>query len=492
MRTDLDALLRDYPRLWFPAYQALGRLWESQVETHLNQSGFPVQVEWSQPATKLLLYASGDQLAPAATSLNFANRLLLQGAEVSEAPAEAGRGVVPVTLGWRKLGHLGSDHRIALRLTDTHNRTWASRDSLPQGGAASFTELAIGERLVDRHGLAIPAGTPPGDYQLRLSVYDQSDDHPLDLLDAQDQPQGVESVLATVQVILPDASLPPEALPVQYQSRFDFGQRVRLLGYSLGDGPFRAGDTLTFSLFWQALADGDEPYIVFTQLQDEMGTPVALSETPPIYPSDRWSSGTLLRDPHAIQLPATLPAGTYRLAVGLLRSDQSRLPVNNDDQVVLTHVHTTQRPHDFSPPSTQHLVDARFGDHARLLGYDLRGGTNAYPGHPLTLILYWQALGTFDRNYTVFAHLVDANDHIVGQRDQVPGNGDFPTTSWVPEEYLIDAYAIPVNADTPVGDYWIELGLYNPLDGARLPVVDADGQSLGDRLLLRETPIRVD
>jgi 4-amino-4-deoxy-L-arabinose transferase-like glycosyltransferase len=492
MRTDLDGLLRNYPRLWFPAYQALGRLWESEVETHLNQSGFPVQVDWSLPTTKLLLYAGGDQLTPATTSFNFANRLLLEASEVGGAPAAAGRGVVPVTLVWRKLGHLGSDHRVALRLTDADNRTWASRDSLPQGGEISFTELATGEQLADRHGLAIPAGTPPGDYQLRLSVYDQSDDYPLDLLDAQDQPQGVEAVLATVQVILAAVSPPPEALTVQYQSKFDFGQSVRLLGYSLSDGPFRAGDTLTFSLFWQALSDGDEPYVVFAQLQDDTGQPVALSETPPIYPSDRWSSGLLLRDPHEIRLPATLPAGTYYLAVGLLRSNQSRLPVNNTDQVVLTEIQTTQRPHDFTPPSPQHLLNARFGDFARLLGYDLRGGTSAYPGQSLTLILYWQALETSDRNYAVFAHVVDANDRIFGQRDQVPGNGDFPTTSWVPEEYLTDAYAIPVNPDTSVGDYWIELGLYNPVDGVRLPVTDADDQPLGDRLLLRETPIRVD
>jgi 4-amino-4-deoxy-L-arabinose transferase-like glycosyltransferase len=492
MRTDLDGLLQSHPRLWFPAYQALGRLWESEVETYLNQSGFPVQVDWSLPTTKLLLYAGGDQLEPAAASFNFANRLLLETSEVGEAPAAAGRSVVPVTLVWRKLGNLGSDHRVALRLTDADNRTWASRDSLPQGGETSFTELAIDEQLEDRHGLAIPAGTPPGDYQLRLSVYDQSDDYPLDLLDAQDQPQGVEAVLATVQVILPAVSPPPEALAAQYQSRFDFGQNVRLLGYSLSDGPFRAGDTLTVSLFWQALADDNEPYVVFAQLQDDTGQPAALSETPPIYPSDRWTSGILLRDPHEIRLPATLQAGTYHLAVGLLRPNQSRLPVNNTDQVVLTDVQTTQRPHDFSPPSPQHLLNARFGNLARVLGYDLRGGMSAYPGQSLTLILYWQALETSDRNYTVFAHVVDANNRIVGQRDQVPGNGSFPTTSWVAEEYLTDAYAIPIKPDTSAGDYWIELGLYNPMDGDRLPVTDADGQPLGDRLLLRETPIRVD
>jgi hypothetical protein len=492
MRADLDTLVRDHPRLWFPAYQSLGRLWETQVEAYLNQSAFPAQVDWSLPGTKLLLYARGNQLASAAAPFNFADRLLVERAEVGKAPLEGGRGVVPVLLEWRKLGNLGSDHRVALRLTGANGATWASRDSLPQGGDASFTDLAVGEQLLDRHGLAVPAGTPPGEYQLRLSVRDQAGDGSLDVLDAQGQPQGVEATLATLQVVAPEGPLSPDALPVQYPSVADFGQQVRLLGYSLGAGPFPAGDALTFSLFWQALAGGNPPYTVFAQLQDESGKPVALSETPPVYPSQRWTAGTLLRDPHQIPLPATLPAGTYRLAVGLLRPDYSRLPVGREDQVVLASIQTTQRPHNFSPPSPQYALDVRFGDLARLVGYDLRGGAGIHPGDSLTLVLYWQALETFDRSYSVFAHVVDAGGRIVGQRDQVPGRGDFPTTSWIPGEYLADAYAIPIQPDAPSGDYWLEIGFYNPLDSTRLPVTGAGARPLGNRLLLKETPIRVE
>ena len=492
MHTDLDDLVDEHPRLWFPAYQALGRLWEAEVEAYLNRTAFPAQVDWSLPNTKLLLYARGEQLVSADAPFNFANRLLVERVEVGAAPVKAGRGVLPVTLTWRKLGNLGSDHRVALRLTDASGRTWAGRDSLPQGGDASFTDLTLGESLVDRHGLLVPAGTPPGDYQLRLSVYDQAKDRALDVLDDQGQPQGVEAILATIQVTLPSTTLAPDALPVQSPLSSEFDGRVRLLGYSLGNGPFQAGESLTFSLFWQALVRGDEPYVIFAQLQDESGQPVALSEAPPIYPSDHWEAGALLRDPHEIALPATLPPGTYRLAVGLLRPDGSRLRVaGGDDQVVLTSVETTQRLHDFSPPSPQHMLDVRFGDHTRLVGYDLRGGANLHPGESLTLVLYWQALETFDRPYTVFVHLVDADDHILGQRDQVPGDGDFPTTSWVPGEYVTDAYAVPVNLDAPPGEYWIEIGFYDPLDGTRLPVTDADGQPLGDRLLLEETRISV-
>jgi hypothetical protein len=164
--------------------------------------------------------------------------------------------------------------------------------------------------------------------------------------------------------------------------------------------------------------------------------------------------------------------------------------VNGGDQVVLTTVDTLQRPHDFSPPAPQYPLDARFGDRARLVGYDLRE-TAARPGGALTLVLHWQALGTFDRNYAVFAHLITADNRIAGQRDQTPGDGAYPTTSWVAGEYLADAHAIPVNADTPPGDYWIEVGFYDPLNGTRLPVIGAGDGSPAERLLLKETRIRV-
>jgi hypothetical protein len=173
-----------------------------------------------------------------------------------------------------------------------------------------------------------------------------------------------------------------------------------------------------------------------------------------------------------------------------LRPDRSRLPVGGGDQLILTTVETTQRPHDFSPPSPQHALDTRFGDRARLVGYDLPE-TAARPGDKLALTLYWQALGTFDRNYAVFVHLITADNRIAGQHDQTPGDGAYPTTSWVAGEYMADAYAIPVNAGTPPGDYWIEVGIYDPLSGARLPVTGAGGGPVGDRLLLKETRIRV-
>jgi hypothetical protein len=512
MRADLARLIDDHPRLWFPAYQSLGRLWETQAEAILNRIAYPAQVDWNLPGTKLTLYGGSGPLTAAKPAFlpsgrpgvgNFAGRVMLDAVLLGSQPVEAGRGIVPVALTWRRLDDAaGTEGRVALQLVDTAGQVWAARDSRPDGGRASFASLAPGETMLDRHGVLVPAGTPPGEYVLRLSVVNEAAERPLDVLDGDGQPQGSAIGLGTVQVILPHVPLTAEALPIQHPQPADFAGGVRLLGYSLGDTPVAAGERLAFSLFWQALADQTIPFVVFAQLQDADSRPLALSETPPAYPADRWLAGMLLRDPRYIPLPPALPAGEYRLAVGLLRPDGSRVAADGTDQVILTRVPTTQREHRFEPPrppedtrpaslQSWHTISADFGNQARLVAWQVDATQSAVPGESLALTLHWQALAPFVRRYTVFVHLVDEQDRIFGQQDQEPGGGRFPTTGWVPGEYLADEYRVPINPATPAGIYYIEVGLYDPMDGTRLPVT-AVGQAVPEtRLLLRDTPIRV-
>jgi hypothetical protein len=227
----------------------------------------------------------------------------------------------------------------------------------------------------------------------------------------------------------------------------------------------KTGEVLPVNLFWQGLTDQLPDLTFFDQLQDEQGQALALTERPPSYPTTAWSSGTLLRDLHRLRLPATVPPGQYKLVAGVLRPDKSRLQVDGTDQVILGLVTVEGRPHEFDPPQPQVEVDAIFGDIARLVGYDLAVPTALAAGDAVQLTLYWQSKTNnnqrFERNWTIFAHIVDVEGRIWGQRDQLPGAGEFPTTSWVPEEYITDNREIVLNPDTPPGTYFIEIGLYD-------------------------------
>jgi hypothetical protein len=126
--------------------------------------------------------------------------------------------------------------------------------------------------------------------------------------------------------------------------------------------------------------------------------------------------------------------------------------------------------------------NARFGEAAELLGYELRPGEpraritplegaderTPAAGEPLQINLYWRALADTDVDYVLFIHVYDANDQRVAQRDLPLRYGDYPTSRWQPGELVIDRADMPLPA-LPPGDYRLLIGLYDPATGAALP-----------------------
>jgi len=104
----------------------------------------------------------------------------------------------------------------------------------------------------------------------------------------------------------------------------------------------------------------------------------------------------------------------------------------------------------------------------RLAGYGLT--PSARPSGEILLTLRWQSLQAIDTNYHVFVHLLDTHDQKVAQRDGQPVQWLRPTSTWQPDEEIIDQYGLLLPSDLPVGDYTIVVGLYDPVNGQRLPV----------------------
>ncbi|MFQ5886495.1 MAG: hypothetical protein ACE5II_04585, partial [Anaerolineae bacterium] len=53
-------------------------------------------------------------------------------------------------------------------------------------------------------------------------------------------------------------------------------------------------------------------------------------------------------------------------------------------------------------------------------------------------------------------------------RDSQPLNGFRPTSTWAAGEEVTDHHGLPLPADIPAGDYWLEVGLYEAATGNRL------------------------
>jgi 4-amino-4-deoxy-L-arabinose transferase-like glycosyltransferase len=80
----------------------------------------------------------------------------------------------------------------------------------------------------------------------------------------------------------------------------------------------------------------------------------------------------------------------------------------------------------------------------------------------------------------VFTHLLDAQGVLLGGDD---GLWVDPVTLQ-PGDYFVQAHRIRVAASGTEGWYELEIGLYDPKTGQRWSAVDADGQPIGDSLLV--------
>jgi hypothetical protein len=92
----------------------------------------------------------------------------------------------------------------------------------------------------------------------------------------------------------------------------------------------------------------------------------------------------------------------------------------------------------------------------------------------------------------LFIHVVPLDgDNPVAQADGAPSVAERLTLTWDdPSETLISAaFPVALPADLASGEYRVMIGLYNYVDGARLPISDADGKALGDSLELMRLKI---
>lgn len=135
----------------------------------------------------------------------------------------------------------------------------------------------------------------------------------------------------------------------------------------------------------------------------------------------------------------------------------------------------------------QYQREVLLGERIRFLGYNLLN-SEVEAGDILPLTLFWEALEPLEERYKVFIHLLDAQDHIVGQRDAEPGGGAKITTAWQKGEIIADNYGVLILPGTPPGQYRVEVGIYSLLSGERLPTKEG-GEVPDSRFFL--SPIRV-
>ncbi len=380
---------------------------------------------------------------------------------------------------WQTVASPEANCTAFLHLVDGSGHLWGQVDlPLRNERGEGTAEWPVGVEETIRYLLDPWPGIPPGHYELLAGLYRSDTQQRLSVRDGQGQPVGDVVSLGQVQVISSPLQPRVEELAIPYSLQREIGNSILLLGYGLSPLSVQPGMKLHLDLFWQVIAPSEEDY----ELLVEFGGEEKSAAIPnPFYPSSQWRAGEVLRGQFDIPVPADLANGEYPVRINLVRPDGSHLLA---EPVLLGRVGVKGRARSFEVPAISYRLDLRLGDRVTLLGYDLPK-PRVQPREPLRLTLYWQAQGPTDAAYTVFTHLLGPEGRVVAQKDSPPQGGAAPTTGWLPGEVIADEYQIPIPSELPPGPFQLEVGMYDPATGERLPVYDVQGNRLPeDRALL--------
>jgi hypothetical protein len=234
--------------------------------------------------------------------------------------------IVQVQLTWTTDSPLDTPFVVFVQALDQANHLVGQRDAEP---AISSTQWTPGQTVLDRHGVLIEPGTPPGEYRIIVGLYDAVTGQRLPA-------RGGDFVeIERITVERPAAPPPLQALRFRHPVGTDIGT-LRLLGYDRyklshshdPDTPLNPGDPLHMVLFWQTHSRPQVNWQVAIELiSTKSASPIVQGVFPAAgvtYPTAEWEPEEVVRAQFDIFLPGDVAPGSYQMRLRLL--DESGTP----------------------------------------------------------------------------------------------------------------------------------------------------------------------
>ena len=366
---------------------------------------------------------------------------------------------LPIHLYWTTHARPSAHYQSVIHLVGADGMRWSHPDTARPRGYANYppnSSWPPGHYALDSHQVIPLPGTPPGTYDVVLTIFDRDTLAPLSVLNEQGQPAAPDLTLGQVTLTHPYR---PVKLSEDDQLEISHMQ-VTLLTADFDRDQAAPGDSVYLTLMWQ----GNDDYHYSTSYCHWSLTLLAMDDTQVAgyslsLPGYVWQKGDIWRSQHKSTLPATLDTGIYTWTVEWcsLSSD------------AISQISIIAPPHTYTAPPVDVEINTHLGNIATLTGITLSPPLpfTWSPGHPITVTLIWQAESTPPDSYHVFLHLLDAEGTLIAQSDAIPANWSRPTTGWLPGEYILDEHTLSIPLDAPPGDYTLSTGLYIP-GGERL------------------------
>jgi hypothetical protein len=247
-----------------------------------------------------------------------------------------------------------------------------------------------------------------------------------------------------------------------------------VLRYDLPVQEVRPGDTARVVVYLKT----DRPLTVTLSLADQAGRILEL-QTQQIVPA-RFG---VMRVRFEAPIYARTPPGEYHFI----------LSARSGSLTLKTPLRVAGTPPLETVTSIPNLLDLRLGQSVRLVGFD--ASRPIKPGDPLRVKLYWQTPVKLKERYTVFVQLVGTqynsktNGPLWAGHDSEPLDGGYPTMQWFVDTTIADTHVLTIPPETPPGDYELWAGMYTQPDIKRLPVYDAQGNLVGDHVVLGKVKV---
>ncbi len=387
-----------------------------------------------------------------------------------EQHAENGR-ALRVTLYWHVEDKIETDALISVKVLRSDHRVFGQSDHRPVRDAYPTPAWRPGEIVADTYDVPIFFGVTPSTYTIHVTMYDATTNEILGQAN-------VSQVSLTADVNPPRR----ETWNIANTTNADFGV-LSLAGYSLDTrAPMRPGDALPITLLWRAgWQKIPDNLMMRVWLEDTNGKQIASRDTLLSigYPPFEWQPHSYVRDLPVMRPPANLADGIYAVKLAVVQDHQLRgstlLPFM-PTIVELGKVEIKNRARRMDAPIIPRALEATFDRKIKLLGYDWKSDSTQ-------LTLYWRAITLMDTPYTVFIHLLDAQNRVVAYGDAEPGNGTLPTTGWIENEYIVDPHTLV--GEVAPGTYSIEIGVYDPVTGVRLKTNEGQERVLIENITAR-------
>ncbi|MFN2200701.1 MAG: glycosyltransferase family 39 protein [Caldilineaceae bacterium] len=312
-------------------------------------------------------------------------------------------------------------------------------------------------------------GALPGDYRLKLGVYDaQGDLTGLDVIGDEGRPLGKSITL--------DLNLRQPTEGPDIVNKVTFAQIIPDLFTEILLSAEKAepGELIPAEMHWYAEEKPPGDYELLLRWRLRSSGEIVDEERFSLstLPTSHWPDDELLRTVHTFRAPLGLQPGEYWLDIGLSAPDSSfvRLPF----QIL----RSTRM---FRAPPVTTPIDETFGDNLHLLGIMEPVQNTMTPSEQVALTFVWRTMDRLPIDYTATLQWLDEEGRPAAQADTpLPGG----SSRWLPGQVEFQTFLTTAPAEP--GNYQLVTAVYNANETDLPRLRTSDGRDL---LVLDEVTI---